>query len=73
MTMYDSRTNLSQQVVAEVRKHFEATVYEAMIPRTIRLGEAPSFGKTIIEYDPSGAGAAAYKAVAEEFCARHCV
>ncbi len=73
MTMYDSRTNLSQQVVAEVRKHFEGTVYQTMVPRSIRLGEAPSFGKAIIEYDPAGTGATAYKAVAEEFCARHCV
>lgn len=71
MTMYDSRTNLSQQVVAEVRKHFGPTVFETMIPRSIRLGEAPSFGKAILEYDPSGAGAVAYKALAEEFCARH--
>ncbi|HWB59553.1 MAG TPA: AAA family ATPase, partial [Chthoniobacteraceae bacterium] len=52
MTMYDGRTNLSQQVAAEVRKHFGETVFNAMIPRTIRLGEAPNFGKAIIEYDP---------------------
>ncbi len=71
MTMYDSRTNLCQQVVAEVRKHFGETVYEAVIPRTIRLGEAPSFGKPIIEYDPSGTGATAYKAAAAEFIKRH--
>lgn len=71
MTMYDGRTNLSQQVAAEVRKHFEKTVYSTMIPRTVRLGEAPSFGKPIIEYDPSGTGAIAYTAMAKEFLHRH--
>jgi chromosome partitioning protein len=67
MTMYDGRTNLSQQVMAEVHKHFAGVVYQTMIPRTIRLGEAPSFGKAIIEYDPNGAGATAYNALAKEF------
>lgn len=71
MTMYDSRTNLSQQVVEEVRKHFGKTVFQTMIPRSVRLGEAPSFGKTIVEYDASGAGAVAYKAMAAEFLARN--
>lgn len=71
MTMYDSRTNLSQQVVGEVRQHFKEAVYEAIIPRTVRLGEAPSFGQPIIEYDPSGQGAKAYRAAAEEFLRRH--
>lgn len=70
MTMYDGRTNLSQQVGQEVRKHFGDVVYTQVIPRTIRLGEAPSFGQPIIEYDPTGAGAAAYRGVAEEFLAR---
>lgn len=69
MTMY-SRTNLAQQVVDEVRKHFGDTVFETMIPRTIRLGEAPSFGKPIIEYEPNGPGAAAYRALTEEFLRR---
>ena len=72
MTMYDSRTNLGQQVVAEVRKHFGGIVFQTMIPRTVRLGEAPSFGKPIIEYDPTGTGAMAYKALAIEFVAKHC-
>ena len=72
MTMYDSRTNLSQQVVAEVRKHFGEVVLQTMIPRSVRLGEAPSFGKAIVEYDPSGTGATAYKAMAAEFLSRHC-
>ena len=70
MTMFDSRTNLSQQVVSEVRKHFETVSYEAPIPRSIRLGEAPSFGQTIHEYDPQGVGSRAYKALAEEFVRR---
>jgi chromosome partitioning protein len=70
MTMFDSRTNLSQQVVAEVKKHFGGIVYDTLIPRTVRLGEAPSFGKAIIEYDPSGAGARAYRALTQEFMSR---
>jgi chromosome partitioning protein len=71
MTMYDGRTNLNQQVVAEVRNHFSDQVYQTVIPRTVRLGEAPSFGRTIIEYEPSGIGARAYRALAEEFSTRH--
>lgn len=70
MTMF-ARTNLAQQVVEEVRKHFADTVFNNVIPRTIRLGEAPSFGKPIIEYDPHGPGAVAYRAFAEEFLARN--
>jgi len=71
MTMFDSRTNLSQQVVNEVRQHFGERVYRTVIPRTVRLSEAPSFGKSILEYDSSGAGAAAYRALAREFIKRH--
>jgi chromosome partitioning protein len=71
MTMYDSRMNLSQQVVGEVRNCFGPTVYQTIIPRSIRLGEAPSFGKPIIEYEPNGRGAQAYTALAEEFLTRH--
>src|SRR5204863_9267196 len=71
MTMFDSRTNLSAQVVAEVRQHFAAKVYDTVIPRTVRLSEAPSFGKTILEYDKNGTGARAYRALAEEFMRRH--
>ncbi len=70
MTMFDGRTNLSNQVLAEVKKHFEATIYQTFIPRTIRLGEAPSFGQTIHEYEPAGAGSRAYKQLAEEFMRR---
>ena len=71
MTMFDSRTNLSAQVVAEVRAHFGLRVYETVIPRTVRLSEAPSFGKCILEHDPSGNGAKAYRALAGEFLRRH--
>ena len=71
MTMFDSRTNLSEQVVNEVRQHFGERVYKAVIPRTVRLSEAPSFGKSILEYDSSGVGATAYRALAREFIKRH--
>ena len=71
MTMYDGRTNLSSQVVAEVREHFGERVYQTMIPRTVRLSEAPSFGKSIFEYAPNGSGARAYRALSEEFIRRH--
>jgi chromosome partitioning protein len=70
MTMFDSRTNLSAQVVSEVRRHFGARVYNTVIPRTVRLSEAPSFGKTIFEYHSNGLGAKAYRALAQEFLRR---
>lgn len=66
MTMYDTRTRLSNQVVDEVRDFFEAKVFETMIPRTVRLSEAPSFGQPITMYDPSGKGADAYRSLAKE-------
>jgi chromosome partitioning protein len=71
MTMFDSRTKLSAQVVAEVREHFGDRVYNSIIPRTVRLSEAPSFGKSILEYDPRGSGAEAYRALTREFLKRH--
>jgi chromosome partitioning protein len=71
MTMFDSRTNLSAQVVADVREHFAERVYQTVIPRSVRLSEAPSFGKSILEYDPKGAAATAYRALASEFIRRH--
>jgi chromosome partitioning protein len=70
MTMFDSRTNLSAQVVADVRKHFDQKVYKMVVPRSVRLSEAPSFGKSILEYDSGGAGAYAYRALAREFLKR---
>ena len=70
MTMFDGRTNLSEQVVAEVREHFGERVYQTVIPRSVRLSEAPSFGKSILEYASSGAAAQAYRALAREFIQR---
>jgi len=70
MTMYDGRTNLSRSVVEEVRQYFPDHVYKAIIPRSIRIGEAPSYGSTIFEHDPSGAGAVTYNEFADEFLKR---
>jgi len=70
MTMFDGRTKLSQNVVAEVRQHFGDKVFETVIPRTTRLAEAPSFGKPIIHYDVYSAGSAAYEVLAEEVAKR---
>ena len=69
-TMYDSRANLVEQVVGEVKKFFEEKVYETKIPRTIKLAEAPSFGKPVLLYDPSCKGAQAYLDFTKEFIAR---
>ncbi|MGA9349302.1 MAG: AAA family ATPase [Anaerolineae bacterium] len=66
MTMYDSRTNLSQQVVEEVRTHFADKVFDTIIPRNVRLSEAPSHGETILSYDPQSTGGLAYRALAQE-------
>jgi len=71
MTMYDGRTLLSRQVVEEVSRYFPEQVYRNVVPRTIRIGEAPSHGKTIFEHDPNGLGAQAYGNVADEFLTRH--
>lgn len=70
MTMYDGRTNLSAQVVEEVRSHFPEEIFNTLIPRSVRLSEAPSYGLSILEYDPNSRGAAAYAALAEEVVAR---
>lgn len=70
MTMFDGRTRLSQQVVSEVREHFQGVVFDTVIPRTTRLAEAPSFGKPIIHYDPYSAAAAAYEIFANEVSQR---
>jgi len=66
MTMFDTRTNLSQDVVDEVRTHFAGQVFETIIPRSVRLAEAPSHGMPISAYDPRSAGAVAYQALATE-------
>jgi chromosome partitioning protein len=70
MTMFDVRTKLAQQVVSEVRDHFGRQMFDALIPRTTRLAEAPSFGKPIIYYDKYSAGAAAYEVLTQEVLAR---
>ena len=67
LTMYDGRTNFSNQVAEEVRKHFPGKVFATMIPRNIRLAEAPSHGLPVTAYDKSSRGAVAYKAMAQEF------
>ncbi len=66
LTMYDARTKLSGQVVEEVRKYFAATVYNAVIPRNVRLSEAPSYGQPIIAFDKNSKGAKCYKKLAAE-------
>jgi len=66
LTMYDKRTRLSEEVAAEVRRHFPGQVFRTIIPRSVRLAEAPSHGLPISAYDPSSAGAAAYRALAQE-------
>jgi chromosome partitioning protein len=70
LTMYDARTNLSQQVVRDVREVLGAQVFETIIPRSVRLGEAPSFGQSIVTYDPGGIGAQSYRQLAKEFLGR---
>ncbi len=70
LTMYDSRTNLSDQVAAEVRRFFGDRVFDTVIPRSVRLAEAPSYGKPITAYDPHSRGAQAYQSLAQEVIAR---
>ncbi len=67
LVMYDARTNLSSQVAQEVREHFGSTVCRVVIPRTVRLSEAPSFGQPITVFDPTSRGALAYRDLAKEF------
>ena len=71
LTMYDGRTNLSLQVASEVKKHFRSQVFPVLIPRNVRLGEAPSHGKPISVYDPRSQGGAAYEALAKEIIRRN--
>jgi len=70
LTMHDNRTKLAQDVEAEVRKHFPALVFDTVIPRNVRLGEAPSFGRPVIHHDPHCAGSEAYFALAKEVASR---
>ena len=66
LTMYDARTKLADQVEQEVREHFGAKVYKTVVPRTVRLSEAPSFGQPIIVFDSTSRGAVAYRELAKE-------
>jgi chromosome partitioning protein len=66
LTMYDDRTNLSKDIVEEVRSHFQGQVFKTVVPRNVRLAEAPSFGRPIIQYDIKSRGAEAYLALARE-------
>jgi chromosome partitioning protein len=70
MTMYDERTNLGQQVAKDIRAFFQERVFDTVIPRNVRLGEAPSHGMPAIEYDVKSRGAEAYLALAREVLAR---
>ncbi len=70
LTMHDNRTRLAQDVEREIRDHFPALVFDTVIPRNVRVGEAPSFGKPVIHYDPHCAGADAYFELAKEVAAR---
>jgi len=70
MTMYDSRTNLAADVVQEVRDHFPEQIFKTIIPRNIRLSEAPSYGEDILAYAPASAGCKAYQALTEELLSR---
>jgi chromosome partitioning protein len=69
LTMYDDRTNLTKQVETDLREFFAEEVFKTVIPRSIRLAEAPSFGKTILAYDPRSRGAEAYIQLAKEIIA----
>ncbi len=71
LTMYDERTNLGQQVAGEVRDFFKEKVFQTVIPRNVKLAEAPSHGLPVTMYDPKSRGADAYNALAQEFLARH--
>lgn len=71
LTMYDARTTLAADVVSQVREHFGETTYKTVIPRTVRLSEAPSYGEPIESFDPMSRGAIAYRELAREFRRRH--
>jgi chromosome partitioning protein len=70
LTMYDARTTLSADVAAEVRRHLGGTVFQTVVPRSVRLAEAPSYGRPIARYSPESRGAQAYRALADEVLAR---
>ena len=70
LTMHDGRTRLARDVEREVREHFPELVFETVVPRSVRLGEAPSFGVPILQHAPESAGSAAYIKLAKELAAR---
>jgi chromosome partitioning protein len=70
LTMYDGRTNLAQQVAAEVREHFPEQTLTTLIPRSVRISEAPSYGQSVISYDPNSPGALSYLEAAAEIAHR---
>jgi chromosome partitioning protein len=70
MTMFDPRTRLAAQVVADVKRYFPSRLFNTLIPRSVRLAEAPSYGKTIFEYDPASRGAVAYRSLTDEIAQR---
>ena len=70
LTMADKRTRLSEEVESEVRSHFPEQTFETVIPRSVRISEAPSYGQTVIMYDPRNVGAIAYRKAALELCQR---
>ncbi len=70
LTMYDERTNLSRDVAEEVRAHFKETVFQTVVPRNVRLAEAPSYGLPVLQYDIKSRGAEAYLALAREFLSK---
>jgi chromosome partitioning protein len=71
LTMYDSRLRLSNQVVEEVKQHFQQLVFETIIPRNVKLSEAPSFGQSILMYDATSSGSSKYLDLAKEVIARN--
>ena len=73
MTMYDGRINLAQQVVEEVRRYFPHRIFSTLIPRNVRLSEAPSHGELIAEYDANSRGARAYRTLGDEIFRREAV
>jgi chromosome partitioning protein len=70
MTMYDGRTNLAQQVVEEVRRYFPQRIFNTLIPRSVRVSEAPSYGQLMAEYDPQSRATQAYRLLADELLRR---
>ena len=71
LTMYDSRLNLTNQVVGEIKKYFADKVFRSTVPRSVRISEAPSYGEPICYYDKANRGALAYQRVAEELLERN--